>query len=376
MKIGIVFDDSLDRPDGVQQYIKTIGRWLQDQSHEVHYLVGESDPELNADLVVHPLSKNFSVKGNQNILSLPLPADKEKIRQLLKREDYDVLHVQMPYNPLLSGRVISAASPETNIVGTFHIVGATWLENYGSKLLSILQRRTLKRFDHILSVSNAAQEFAKRYFGVESEVVPNAVDIKKFGHGRKLKKFDDGQQNILFLGRLVKRKGCELLLEAAHWLDNRQMLENRRIIICGPGPLEDELKSKTKHYGLSDKVTFEGFIAEESKADYLSSADLAVFPSTGGESFGIVLIEAMANGALVLGGDNPGYASVLGPQPELLVDPNDTAALATRIDKLLSDKRLAERLTNWQDEEVKKYDVNAVGKQLEAIYRQGPDRNV
>jgi len=369
MKIAIVFDDSLDRPDGVQQYIKTIGRWLQSQGHSVDYLVGESDDSLNPDLSIHSLSKNFGVSGNQNILTLPLPANKTVIWKLLRDENYDVLHVQMPYNPLLSGRVIMEAPEDLRIVGTFHIVGASKLESYGSKALSLAQQKSLKKFDQIVSVSSAAQEFSRKYFGLDTTVIPNALDTSKFRNGKKLKKFDDGVENVLFINRLVKRKGCEYLIDAIHWLDNRNMFDNRRLIVCGKGPLAKDLEMKAKHYGLSEKVTFEGFIAEEVKADYLASADLAVYPSTGGESFGIVLVEAMASGTLALGGDNPGYKTVLGDRPELLVDPTDTEVFAHRIDSLLKDKASTKKLTDWQTEEVKKYDVQTVGEQLIKLYK-------
>lgn len=369
MRIGIVFDDSLDRPDGVQQYIKTIGRWFQSQGHVVQYLVGESDPLLNLDLTVHSMSKNFGVSGNQNKLSLPLPANKENIRTLLYKQEYDVLHVQMPYNPLMSGRVIAEADPQTRIVGTFHIVGASWIENYGTKALSLVQRRTLKRVNEIVSVSTAAKEFAQKYYGVKTTVIPNAVDLSKFKVGRKIKKYDDGKQNILFLNRLMKRKGCAHLIEAVHWLDNRGMFNNRRLIVAGKGPLKDSLERMAQQYGLGEKVVFVGFIKEEEKANHLTTADLAVYPSTGGESFGIVLIEAMANGTLTLGGNNPGYSTVLGGQPQLLVDPTDTDKFARRIDELLKDKEQADMLVEWQTEEVKKYDIENVGNQLLELYR-------
>src|SRR5680860_1184898 len=184
MKIAIVFDDSRDRPDGVQQYIKTIGRWLQSQGHSVDYLVGESDDSLNPDLSIHSLSKNFGVSGNQNILTLPLPANKTVIWKLLRDENYDVLHVQMPYNPLLSGRVIMEAPEDLRIVGTFHIVGASKLESYGSKALSLAQQKSLKKFDQIVSVSSAAQEFSRKYFGLDTTVIPNALDTSKFRNGK------------------------------------------------------------------------------------------------------------------------------------------------------------------------------------------------
>ncbi len=369
MKIGIVFDDSLDRPDGVQQYIKTIGRWFQREGHTVHYLVGESDPLLNLDLTVKSMAKNFGVTGNQNKLSIPLPANKERIRKLLDEEQYDVLHVQMPYNPLMSGRIINEAPIDTRIVGTFHIVGASWVENYGTKVLGVAQKRTLKHVDKIVSVSSAAQEFSKKYYGIETTVIPNAVAMGSFSTGKKISKFGDGKQNILYMNRLMKRKGCEYLIEAVHWLDNRGLFDNRRLIVVGKGPLRKSLELKAKQYGLGEKVVFEGFIAEEDKADYLATADLAVYPSTGGESFGIVLIEAMSAGALTLGGNNPGYSTVLGERPILLINPTDTPAFARRIDELLKDEKQAEKLIEWQTEEVKRYDINNVGEKLLKLYQ-------
>ncbi len=369
MRIGIVFDDSLDRTDGVQQYIKTVGRWFQDDGHVVHYLVGESDPSLNADLTIHSMTKNFKVSGNQNKLTLPLPANKEKIRKILYDQEYDVLHMQLPYNPLMSGRVIKEAHEDTRIVGTYHIVGATWFESYGSKLLSLAQSHTLKQFDKIVSVSGAAKEFSAKYFGIETDIIPNAVDLSAFESGSKIAKFSDGKQNILFLNRLVKRKGCEHLINAVHWLDNRGLFNDRRLIIAGKGPLRAKLELLAKQHGLGEKVIFEGFIPENEKSDYLTTADLAVYPSTGGESFGIVLIEAMANGTLTLGGNNPGYSTVLGGQPQLLVDPTDTAKFAKRIDSLLNDKSQARKLIAWQTKEVKKYDIEVVGKQLMKLYQ-------
>lgn len=369
MKIGLVFDDSLDRPDGVQQYIKTIGRWFMSQGHKVDYLVGQSDPELNPDLTIHSLARNFGVKGNQNSLSLPLPAKRQSIRSVLDEENYDVLHIQMPYNPLMSGRVISEAPTETKIVGTFHIVGASKMIDFGSKILGLSQRSTLRHFDDIVAVSTAAQDYARDHFKLESVVIPNAVDMSKFHQGKKIKKYSDGLQNIVFMNRLEKRKGCKYLIEAIHWLDNRGKFAGRRAIICGKGPLREELEMTAKRYGLSEKIVFEGFVPEETKQDYLATADLAVYPSTGGESFGIVLIEAMSSGALTLGGDNVGYTTVLGGQPELLVDPTNIEEFANRIDSLLSSPNEAKQFIEWQSEEVKKYDVAEVGRQLINLYQ-------
>jgi Glycosyltransferase Family 4 len=119
MKIGFVLDDTLDSTDGVQQYVLTLGKWLKDQGHDVHYLVGATKRRDIPD--VHSLSRNMSVRFNGNQMSMPLPAKKFEITALLSTEKFDVLHVQVPYSPLLAHRVIMAAPPQTAIIGTFHI---------------------------------------------------------------------------------------------------------------------------------------------------------------------------------------------------------------------------------------------------------------
>src|SRR4029079_7527988 len=120
MKIGIVGDDTMDKPDGVEQYIMTIGPWFVAQGHEVHYLVGETHRTDFANL--HSLAKNVKVRFNGNRLTIPLPANKRRIQKLLDKENFDVLYVQMPYSPALAGRIVAAAGPRTAVVGAFHIL--------------------------------------------------------------------------------------------------------------------------------------------------------------------------------------------------------------------------------------------------------------
>lgn len=369
MKIGIVFDDSVDRVDGVQQYVKILGRYFMQRGHTVHFLVGESDPSLNPDLTIHSLAKNLSVKANQNRLTIPLPSSSSQVKALLNKEQYDVLHVQVPYSPFMSGKVIAHAPKETAVVGTFHIVAAGFVINTGAKLLSILQGRTKRRFDAWVAVSTAAQDFALSAYGIEMPVVPNPVKVSDFANKKPFQELSD-KQNIVYINRLVERKGCAHLIEAVHDLNQRGKFKDRRLIVCGKGPLKESLEQKVKDYGLSEKVQFAGFISEDDKPRYLASARLACYPSTGGESFGIVLTEAMAAGALTLGGNNVGYASVLGEQPKLLVDPKDTRVFADRIDELMSDEKLRSRLLAWQKASVGAYDQAAVGDALLKIYEE------
>src|SRR5688572_10061763 len=120
LRIGFVLDDRLDKPDGVQQYVKLLGGWLSAHGHDVHYLVGES-PGLK-DQNIHHLGRTVKVRFNKNRMEIPLPANRRNIKKLLAEKEFDVLHVQMPYSPMLAARVIKNAAPTTSVVGTFHIL--------------------------------------------------------------------------------------------------------------------------------------------------------------------------------------------------------------------------------------------------------------
>ncbi len=363
MKIGFVLDDSLDKPDGVQQYILTLGHWFMSHGHEVHYLVGETK---RADIPnVHSLSRNYAVRFNQNRMSTPLPARREALRSLLNQEKFDVLHVQVPYSPFLAGRLMKLASSQTAVIGTFHIVPYSWLERTASRFLGAYLWRNSRRFDEVVSVSPPAARFARSAFRLRSTVVPNTINTTLLADGKALKKYADGKLNIVFLGRLVERKGCRQLLQAIQLLHKKGQLHNTRVLICGKGPLEAELKQYVHEHHLGSLVHFEGFISEIDKPDYLASAHLAVFPSLGGESFGIVLIEAMAAGAqVVLGGNNIGYRSVLGKHPLQLITPTHTEAFAHSLKHFIDSATARTAAKRWQQAAVKQYDIETVGQTL------------
>lgn len=361
LRIGFVLDDTLDTPDGVQQYVLTIGEWLKSQGHNVHYLVGQTARRDISN--VHSMTRNVNVKFNQNRLSIPLPASKKLLEQKLQELQLDVLHVQMPYSPMFAGRVIKAAPSSTRVIGTFHIVPATWLERSGARTLQIITRSTLRRFDAIASVSPAAQTFAKTVFGIDSVVIPNAVAIDTFMR----KPVFHTLPHIVFLGRLVERKGCIWLLKALKIVQDTTT-QKFTVTIAGKGTLMPRLKAYAKENKLHN-ISFVGFVEESDKPSLLASADIAVFPSTGGESFGIVLIEAMAAGSrVILGGNNVGYASVLGKQPSLLVDPRNSAFFATTIRQFLENDIARLRMQQWNEQTVRQYDVTVVGNKLLSLY--------
>ncbi len=366
LAIGFLFDDTLDSTAGVAQYVKTLGAWLSFQGHDVSYIVGETKLEKWAGSKIYSLSKNIPVSFNGNRLSIPLPISRKKITDLLSENRFDVLHVQVPYSPFMSARVIKRASSTTAVVGTFHILPAGRLARIGTRLLGLLYFRNLSRIDQMISVSSPASEFARLTLGLRSVVLPNVIDLKSF---RVAPRQRNRPGTIVFLGRLVPRKGAKELLQAFQLLASWQ--PNAKLVVAGDGPEKASLKRFVSRAGLSAKVDFRGHIEEADKPSLLATAQIACFPALHGESFGIVLLEAMASGSgMVLGGNNPGYSSVLREIPELLVDPRDRQVLARRLQLLLNDKPLQRKIKLWQSRNIITYDINNIGPKIVATYRQ------
>jgi phosphatidylinositol alpha-mannosyltransferase len=367
LKIGLVLDSGLDKPDGVQQYVLAIGEWLRSQGHDVHYLVGQTDrPDI---MNVHSLSRSVTVRFNGNRGSIPVMASRRKLRKFLAAEQFDVLHVQMPHHPLLAQRLVLEASPRTAIIGTFHVAPYSRLVSLANKGLGRWLQPSLRRFDQIVSVSPAAADFARQTFHITTTVLPNVIDYHRFQAAKPLPQYaDKGTLTILFLGRLVPRKGCQLLLEALALID-RAAVPEFRAVICGRGPLQSKLHQFSAQHQLNSIVDFVGFVSEDDKPRYYASADIAVFPSSGGESFGIVLPEAMASGrAVVLAGDNPGYRSVMEPQPVLLFDTGDARALAKKIEYYLCHQPQRLAMQKWATGYAKTFDVAVIATRLLDIY--------
>lgn len=366
----------MDKTDGVEQYMLTMGWWLVSQGHEVHYIVGET---RRTDLThLHSMTRNVRVRFNGNWVSVPLPASFRRIRRLLAREQFDILYIQMPYSPFLAGRVIKCVGPGTAVVGIYHIAPYSQVVVWGARLLRLFVARSLKRFDLFLSVSKPAQAFARQAFGIASKILPNASPLRPFLKARAFPEYDK-VRTVIFVGRLVERKGCRYLLGAiAHLKSAGTWPTDAQVIICGAGPLQPELQQFVSDHELDEVVRFMGYVSEEDKPRFMASADVVAYPSLGGESFGIVLLEAMAaaRGA-VLAGNNPGYASVMAPRPESLFDPRDEPALAEKIRMLLTNTKTRAAAHAWQQEYVRQFDVAAVGKRLlthfeEALHKRRP----
>ena len=426
LTIGLVIDDGLDAPDGVQQYVLTVARELAARGHEVH-LVASTTARTDLDRL-HVLGRNLRVRFNGNVLSSPLPARARDLDTLLREVRVDVLHVQLPHSPFMAGRLVRRVPDDVAVVGTFHILPESRLVAMGTRGLGLLERRTLRRFDEVMAVSAPAAEFARTSFGVTAAVVPNPVDLARFpapaahdderaataahddrtavaassdrsgsapqdertatavhaeqgvtaprqeGAGRAAAdEATMGQRplRVVFLGRLVVRKGPRELVDAAAYVvDHRLVGRPWTLTLAGSGPLDDELRTKVAFEGLTDRVDMPGFVTEAAKAALLADADLVVLPSTGGESFGISVVEAMAGGGgPVLAGDNPGYRSTMAGLEDQLVAPRDRVAFGQALARWLLDDDARARATERQRVAARRFDVHTVVDDIESTYR-------
>ncbi len=361
MKIGLVIDDGIDSNDGVQQYVKTLGKWFQQSGHEVMYITSTGKAD---HAPTYSVSRNIKVRFNKNVLRVPLSASARQLRAILQKEDFDLIHIQMPYSPLLGGRLIHVLPESVALVGTFHIAPFGGMQASFSKILGYVLKPQIIRFQSIVSVSPAASDFAKKAFGIKSIVIPNAVNAKAYGKNSKKK-----ANRIVFVGRLVHRKGClQLLIGINHLVHNNQYTDFELVII-GDGPEKQALQEYIEANNLTKQVKMLGRVSEHKKQEYLASAQVAVYPSIGGESFGIVLIEAMAAGCVTLAGNNPGYSYVMKKCPDAIFDPLSYEKMAHLIHKCLTDKNLITNLRSQQSYVISEFTVETVGPQILDQYR-------
>lgn len=366
LRIGLVIDDGLDRPDGVQQIVLTLGRRLTALGHEVHYLTSSTE---RTDLPrLHVLGRTLSVRFNGNRLGTPLPASRAAVRRLLAEVPFDVLHVTMPYSPVLAGRVVSAAHPRTAVVGSFVIYPQDAVARWGIRALGLAERRRLRRFDAISALSAAAQESVREAYGRDVPVIGGPVELAATQAGAPARS-DAAPVRIVFLGRLVERKGPRELLAAAAALP--RTTRPWTLTLAGRGPLLADLQQRARAAGIADRVDFPGFVAEEDKAALLAGADVVALPSTGGESFGMSVVEALADaGGVVLAGDNPGYRTPMAGLEDQLVDPRDTAAFARTLARWIDDPAARRAARDPQRAAAQRFEAGEITRQTLAWYDQ------
>lgn len=364
MKIGFVIDTTLDSDAGVQQYVKGLARYFISKKHDVKFIAPPSEKEEEFRERIISFGRQIVLKGNANTVPTLLNFGSRKIKEILKREKFDILHVATPFSPFLGALVINQA--QCPVVSTYMVYGMNELYRLGVSFLRILLAKSFNKIDLFIAPSEIAKEEAEKTLRKKHIIITHAVDIRSYSPDVKpLSKFSDSYLNIFFLGRFEKRKGVLHLIKAFNKV--KKEVKNARLILAGDGPLRSEAESLVKNLGLKD-VCFEGYIKEKDKAKYYASADICVFPATHGECFGLVLIESMASGKVTIAFANEGYRFVLRNIPELLVENRNIEELAEKIKMYSKDEKLRRKYADRCRKEALTYSWKSVGRKIEKIY--------
>lgn len=367
MKIGIVCPYNMFQfSGGVQEIVINLEKQLTSWGHDVRIIT----PRPRAHYDKAP--KNYILVGRSAKMNTPFDtmadlafeADGDEIEEILEREQFDILHFHEPWVPLLSYQILSKAKCVK--IATFH---AKLPESYLTKSImgTVIPytKSILKYIDVFTAVSEAAAEYVRTLTNAPIAIVPNGIDLTRFTPAKKQQRFD--KKTIVFIGRLEKRKGVEYLVKAFERL--RQKHDDVQLYIGGNGVKKASLKRLVLFHSIPD-VHFLGYIPEEDKVELLQKADVFCSPAPYGESFGIVLLEAMAVGTPVVAGNNSGYASVLTETGILsLVTPKSCDDFATRLELMLYDDKIRKVWIQWAKKAVAQYDYPLVAKQYEAVYK-------
>jgi phosphatidylinositol alpha-mannosyltransferase len=338
MKVGLVTPYVYPLPGGVNQHVRYLYDNLRLRGHDVRILTSSHGLQRASQGDIIRIGKGFSVPTNGSVGTVTLsPRFLSQVRDVLEREQFDLLHFHEPFVPFLSP-VVLRLSTSVN-VATFHAYGGfSPAYEFGSRAMGSYASRLHGR----IAVSAAARHFIDRYFPGDYKVIPNGVDVGRFQRAVPIARWRDGTRNILFVGRFEPRKGLLDLLRAYRIL--RKAGCECRLLVVGSGPQEREARRYVMTRRLGG-VEFLGRVSDEDRDALFKTADVYVSPATGGESFGIVLLEAMAAGTAIVCSDIHGYKGVVRRGREaLLVPPRDPKALAAAMARILRDDPLRERM--------------------------------
>ena len=338
MKIGLVSPYIYPLPGGVTQHVRYLYENLRQRGHDVRILTSSHGLQRASEGDIIRIGKGFSVPTNGSVGTLTFSLRfVSQVRDVLEREQFDLLHFHEPFVPFLS-LVVLRESKSVN-VATFHAyAGFSPSYEFGSRMLG----GYAERLDGRIAVSAAARHFIDRYFPGDYKVIPNGVDVARFRRAVPLARWQDGTGNILFVGRFEPRKGVLEMLKAYRIL--RKTGCECRLLLVGSGPLEREARRYVMTRRLRD-VEFLGRVADDELDQLFRTADVYVSPATGRESFGIVLLEAMAAGAPIVASDIHGYKGVVRRGREgILVPPRKPKLIAAATARLLADPELRTRM--------------------------------
>ncbi len=375
MKVGLVCPYSVSKGGGVQEIVRAIQKHLIKRGHDAYIItpLPREGAEPDEKTVFIGSSTDFnSPFGTTAQVSASV---NETIDRMLAQQQFDVLHFHEPWVPMLSLQLLTRSNAVN--VATFHAkLPETMMGRTISKVITPYTKSVLKYIHELTAVSDAATDYLCSLTDRSVAIIPNGIDLtyyKSYKSGKSSHPDGRKKKTILYVGRLEPRKGVKQLLKAYKLLSDK--CPDVSLVIAGAGDERDKLEELAADLSLPN-VEFLGFIPEDEKRRLLQSADLFCAPALYGESFGVVLLEAMATGLVTVAGDNPGYASVMeGLGAISLVNPKHTAEFARRLDLLLHESDLRSLWRTWAAEKIDQYDWPRVVAQYEEIYKQAYEKH-
>lgn len=364
MRIGIVCPYSFDVPGGVQFHVRDLAEALLARGHEVSVLAPADEDTPVPDYLV-PAGRAIPVHYNGSVARMTFgPVSARRVRKWLEAGDFDVLHLHEPVTPSLGMLALWIA--QGPIVATFH---TALLRSRALQVAYPMVRPSLEKISARIAVSEDARRTLVDHLGGDAVVIPNGVYVDRFADAEPDPRWTGTPEapTVAFLGRLDEpRKGLPVLTAAIPAL--LEQIPGARILVAGRG--EQGVEDAREALGpLASSVEFLGSISDEDKARLLSSVDVYCAPQTGGESFGIVLVEAMSAGSTVVASDLGAFRRVLDDgRAGVLFRTEDPADLAATLVRVLRDPQLRARTTAHAAQVVRRYDWSTVAERVLTVY--------
>ncbi|MCA9349587.1 glycosyltransferase family 4 protein [Candidatus Saccharibacteria bacterium] len=361
MNIALVCPYDFYRPGGVQECIRDLASQLESRGHDISIVAPTTlQKHYTPDPRVKMLGRASKIRTPfATSTEWTFSTDKSEITSLLNNHQFDLWHFHEPWIPRLSKQIIDLLPKDQKTLATFH---AKLPDNFISrpieKAITPYARSILGDFDYFTAVSEVAAEYLSNLTDKKFHIIPNAINVNIYK--QPTKNFRLPRPTIFYVGRLEKRKGLDYLLKAFRVL-TQEMGIDAELVLAGTGPKFKSLVNYTERYQLTHKVKWLGQISDQDKRTWLKSADVFCSPAIYGESFGIVLLEAMACNRPIVAGNNPGYSSVLTGVGELgLINPKNPEEFARRLALFINNPEISQVFTDWSRLEILKYDFDII----------------
>lgn len=367
MKIGLVCPYSVNKHGGVLEVVLALRDGLKSRGHNVKIITpkprGSEFDGDSADMIFIGSSTDIRTMSHTTG-QVSSSVDNDHIDDILADEQFDILHFHEPWVPLLSRQLLQR-STSVNIA-TFHSkVPEALIARTVIRVVTPYLKSVLKYLHELTAVSESGAEYAAGLTDQPITIIPNGIDLAKYRQAAKSRKGHG--KTILYIGRLERRKGVQYLLKAYSELAKRD--SDVKLIIAGDGPERERLELLTEDLRLPN-VSFLGYVSEDLKLELLAEADLFCSPAVFGESFGIVLLEAMATGTVCVAGNNSGYIDVLQDLGAIsIVNPHETEEFARRLEVLLNQADLRALWQKWAKGYVQQFSYPHVVDRYEELYK-------